>query len=209
MPRATKPTKKNAKKSTSTRQVRPAPQEKKKQTPAAQEGNVFSTVANLTQPINSTKSTVRMNQTSSSEQAAGKRSAARRWRPGTVALREIKKYQKSTDLMLRKAPFRRLVKELILEAGQDMSLTYQPRCSFSALEAIQEAAEMYLVHLFDDSNLCAIHSRRVTIMPKDLCLARRIRGETTKMDTETSRRQAGTPAKRKAPILVGSGRQRV
>uniref|UniRef100_A0A8C8UG46 Core Histone H2A/H2B/H3 domain-containing protein n=1 Tax=Peromyscus maniculatus bairdii TaxID=230844 RepID=A0A8C8UG46_PERMB len=70
-----------------------------------------------------------------------------RYRPGTVALREIRRYQKSTELLIRKLPFQRL------------------------------ANEAYLVGLFEDTNLCAIHAKRVTIMPKDIQLARRIRGE--------------------------------
>lgn len=94
-----------------------------------------------------------------------------RYRPGTVALREIRKYQKSTDLLLRKVPFQRLVREI----ANDMN----PKLRFQsyALLAIQEAAEGYLVGLFADCNLCAIHAKRVTIMPKDMKLARRIRGE--------------------------------
>jgi histone H3 len=93
-----------------------------------------------------------------------------RFRPGTVALRDIRKYQKSTDLLIRKAPFQRLVKEI----AQD----YKTDCRFqsSAVAAIQEAAEAYLVGLFEDTNQCAIHAKRVTIMPKDIQLARRIRG---------------------------------
>ncbi|KAI8508193.1 histone H3.2 [Branchiostoma belcheri] len=78
-----------------------------------------------------------------------------RYRPGTVALREIRRYQKSTELLIRKLPFQ--------------------RCS--AVMALQEASEAYLVGLFEDTNLCAIHAKRVTIMPKDIQLARRIRGE--------------------------------
>jgi histone H3 len=100
----------------------------------------------------------------------------RRMRPGTVALREIRKYQKSTDLMIRKAPFMRLVKEIV----QDMCAPgEQLRMQSTAILALQEAAESYLVQLFEDTNLCAIHAKRVTIMPKDLQLARRIRGETS------------------------------
>jgi histone H3 len=89
-----------------------------------------------------------------------------------VALREIRQYQKSTVLLLRKLPFQRLVREI---AGQQSSLTL--RFQGSAVLALQEAAESYLVGLFEDTNLCAIHARRVTIMPKDIQLARRIRGE--------------------------------
>ncbi|KAI6001252.1 histone H3 [Pisolithus albus] len=82
-----------------------------------------------------------------------------RFRPGTVALREIRRYQKSTELLIRKLPFQRLVREI----AQDFKL--------------QEASEAYLVSLFEDTNLAAIHAKRVTIQPKDLALARRLRGE--------------------------------
>ena len=100
----------------------------------------------------------------------------RRYRPGTVALREIRRYQKSTELLIRKAPFARLVREIVQdEYGQNHSYRFQR----SAIEALQEASEAYLVGLLEDSNLCAIHARRVTIMPKDIQLARRIRGERT------------------------------
>jgi histone H3 len=98
-------------------------------------------------------------------------SAPRRYKPGTVALREIRKYQKSTDLLIRKLPFQRLVREIAEEVSD--GLRFQ---SFAVL-ALQEAAEAYLVSLFEDTNLCAIHAKRVTIMPKDIRLARRIRGE--------------------------------
>ena len=94
-----------------------------------------------------------------------------RFRPVTVALREIRKYQKSTDLLLRKLPFQRLVREIAQEFKADL------RFQSSAVLALQEAAEAYLVGLFEDTNLCAIHAKRVTIMTKDLQLARRIRGE--------------------------------
>lgn len=94
-----------------------------------------------------------------------------RYRPGTVALREIRRYQKSTDLLIRKAPFQRLVREILQEIDSD--LRYQS----TAVLALQEAAEAYLIGLFEDTNLCAIHAKRVTIMPKDIQLARRIRGE--------------------------------
>ena len=94
-----------------------------------------------------------------------------RFRPGTVALREIRRYQKSTELLIRKLPFQRLVREIAQEFKTDL------RFQGSAVLALQEAAEAYLVGLFEDTNLCAIHAKRVTIMPKDIQLARRIRGE--------------------------------
>lgn len=94
-----------------------------------------------------------------------------RFRPGTVAVREIRKYQKSTDLLIRKLPFQRLVKEIAHEIRADT------RFQSSAVLALQEATEAYLVGLFEDTNMCAIHANRVTIMEKDVYLARRIRGE--------------------------------
>ena len=94
-----------------------------------------------------------------------------RYRPGTVALREIKKYQKSTELLMRKAPFQRLVKEVAEDFKKEL------RFQSTAVLALQASSEAYLVELFEDTNLCAIHGKRVTIMPKDIQLARRIRGE--------------------------------
>ncbi|TNN75961.1 histone H3.1 [Liparis tanakae] len=95
----------------------------------------------------------------------------RRFRPGTVALREIRRYQKSTALLIRKLPFQRLVREIAQDFKTDV------RFQMSAILALQESCEAYLVGLFEDTNLCAIHAKRVTIMPKDIQLARRIRGE--------------------------------
>ena len=94
-----------------------------------------------------------------------------RYRPGTVALREIRRYQKSTDLLIRKAPFQRLVREIAEGIKPDL------RFQSTAVLALQEAAEAYLTTLFEESNLCAIHAKRVTIMPVDMRLARLLRGE--------------------------------
>ena len=94
-----------------------------------------------------------------------------RYHPGTVALHKIRRYQKSTDLLIRKLPFQRLVRELIQDVRGDL------RFQSTALLAAQEASEAYLVGLFEDTNLCAIHAKRVTIMPKDIQLSRRIRNE--------------------------------
>ncbi|XP_049620782.1 uncharacterized protein LOC125995859 [Suncus etruscus] len=99
-----------------------------------------------------------------------------RYRPGTVALREIRRYQKSTELLIRKLPFQRLVREIAQDFKTDL------RFQSSAVMALQEACEAYLVGLFEDTNLCAIHAKRVTIMPKDIQLARRIRGERLSQD---------------------------
>lgn len=98
----------------------------------------------------------------------------RRFRPGTVALREIRRYQKTADLLIRKLPFQRLVREISQEFRYDL------RFQSTALLALQEAAESHLVGLFEDVNLCALHAKRVTIMPKDMMLARRVRGDVSK-----------------------------
>ena len=107
---------------------------------------------------------------------------------GTVALREIRRYQKSTELLIRKLPFQRLVREIAQDFKSDL------RFQSSAIGALQESVEAYLVSLFEDTNLCAIHAKRVTIRKsnheghlakplivtiesKDIQLARRLRGE--------------------------------
>lgn len=101
----------------------------------------------------------------------------RRMRPGTVALREIRRYQKSTDLLIRKLPFQRLVREIAQDVTRDMAYFAEGvRFQSPAILALQEASESYLVQLFEDTNLCAIHAKRVTIQPKDMQLALRIRG---------------------------------
>ena len=93
-----------------------------------------------------------------------------RFRPGTVALREIRRYQKSTELLLRKLPFQRLVREVASEYKSDL------RFQATAIAALQEATEAYMVSLFEDTNLAAIHAKRVTVMSKDMALAKRLRG---------------------------------
>eukprot|EP00804_Cyclotella_cryptica_P008986 CCRYP_003090-RA/>CCRYP_003090-RA protein AED:0.04 eAED:0.04 QI:0/-1/0/1/-1/0/1/0/130 len=99
--------------------------------------------------------------------AAGGCKKPHRYRPGTVALREIRKYQKSTDLLIRKLPFQRFLREVTQDFRGE-------RYQATALAASQEASEAYLIGLLEDTNLCAIHATRVTIMPKDMQLSRRI-----------------------------------
>jgi len=84
---------------------------------------------------------------------------------------EIRRYQKNTDLLLRKIPFIRLIREIAQMFKSDL------RFNSNALLALQDASEAYLVRLFEDANLCAIHAKRVTIFPKDMDLVRKIRGE--------------------------------
>ena len=94
-----------------------------------------------------------------------------RYRAGTAALKDIRRFQGSTALLIRKLPFQRVVREIAQDYKRDL------RFQSAAVLCLQEATEAYLVRLFDDANLCAIHARRVTIMPRDIQLARRIRGE--------------------------------
>merc|ERR1719350_1192661 len=96
----------------------------------------------------------------------------KKFRPGTRALMEIRKFQKSTNLLIPKLPFSRVIREVCSKiCAADL------RFQSAAIMALQEAAEAYLVTLFEDTLLCAIHAKRVTVMPKDMQLARRIRGE--------------------------------
>lgn len=106
----------------------------------------------------------------SSDEARGKVMRPRRYRPGQLALREIRRYQKSTELLIRKLPFQRLCREIA------ESIIANLRFQAATMSVLQEAAEAYLIGLFEDTNLCAIHAKRVTIMPRDIQLARRIRG---------------------------------
>ena len=124
------------------------------------------------------KATAKMAKKGSQKAPKGRVKKSYRYRPGTVALKQIRQYQKSTELLIRKLPFQRLVREI----ASDSEVIKSPLCGkvrfqSAAIMALQEATEAYLVGLFEDSNLCAIHARRVTIMSKDIQLARRIRGE--------------------------------
>ena len=101
----------------------------------------------------------------------GRRIKPHRYRAGTVALKDIRHYQGSTALLIRKLPFQRVVREIAQDIKTDL------RFQSAAILCLQEATEAYLVGLLDDANLCAIHARRVTIMPKDIQLARQIQGE--------------------------------
>jgi len=131
----------------------------------------------------SSKTTLGSNQMNSNVRSApkspefGKSPRKRKFRPGTKALREIRKYQKSSDLLIPAMPFSRLIREIV----QSVLGYNTPELKFqsAALMALQEAAEAYLVTLFEDTVLCAIHAKRVTIMPRDMQLARRIRGDRT------------------------------
>lgn len=107
------------------------------------------------------------------QQKSEKVKKPRRFRPGTVALREIRKYQRTVDPLIRRLPFQRLVREISQKLFPEDAYRFQS----AALGAVQEAAESYLTGLFEDTNLCAIHAKRVTIMTQDMRLAARIRGQ--------------------------------
>jgi len=97
-----------------------------------------------------------------------------RWRPGTVALREIRKYQKSTDLLIKRAPFQRLIREITQYYRDDMRFTK------TALNCLHLATEDYIIEIFQGANLAAIHRNRVTVMKKDLEIALALRTEPNK-----------------------------
>ena len=105
----------------------------------------------------------------------------RRYRPGTVALREIRQYQKTTNLLIPKAPMSRAVREVManVKGGADL------RMQSIALAAVHEASEAFTVGLMEDANLCAIHGKRVGVLPKDMRLARHLRGEDSLDHRET------------------------
>ncbi|KAJ2615324.1 centromeric DNA-binding histone H3-like protein cse4 [Coemansia sp. RSA 1365] len=114
------------------------------------------------------------------KQPAGSPARKRRTPNGIKALREIRMYQKSTDMLIAKLPFARVVKEIAQDYVSDYTHSGTPtglRWQSSAILALQEASEAFLVHLFEDANLCALHAKRVTIMQRDIQLARRIRGQ--------------------------------
>lgn len=99
-----------------------------------------------------------------------------RYRPGALALREIRRLQKSVELLIPKTRIQRLIREICREVIPP-NKAGEFKWQSAALGAIHEASEAYLIGLFEDTNLCAVHAKRVTIMPRDIHLARRIRGE--------------------------------
>lgn len=109
------------------------------------------------------------------EGSSRRKSSVPRARPGTVALKDIKRLQGTTDLLIPKIRFHRLVREITLSYTDSADEPF--RYQVAALIALQEAAEAYLTYLFEDSNLCCVHAGRVTIFPRDIHLARRIRLE--------------------------------
>ncbi|KAF7371899.1 histone H3 [Mycena venus] len=118
---------------------------------------------------------------------------------GTVTLRKIQQYQKTTRLQIRNLPFQRLVREISNDFKEDV------RFQSSALRVLQEAAEAYLVNVFEDTNLAAIHAKRVTVQPRDLALARRLRGKRQMRTGADSREFRGFANHRGAFTKVKSG----
>ena len=141
--------------------------------------NSSMVMLNTNNRILATKTSKRKRSLTSKKKVAGDRASfgyvkPHRYRPGTVALREIRRFQKTTELLLRKSPFARLVREV----AQNMFLSRDILWQSTAIEALQESAEAYLVALFEDTNIVAINARRVTIFPRDMHVVRRIRGQT-------------------------------
>jgi len=133
----------------------------------------FVSTKKLQQKLTTKRSAKKIEKTRGAEKVKNKR----RYRPGVLALKQIRQYQKSTELLLRRLPFQRVVREIM----QGIAVKDELRIQAVALEALQHATEAYLTNLFEDANLCAIHAKRVTIMPKDIQLSRRIRGEKVTM----------------------------
>ena len=98
----------------------------------------------------------------------------RQFQLGTQALSEIQKFQKSTELQIPKASFLRLVREILQKEHGDHCI------QAGAVLALYEATESYLICLLEDTNLCAIHAKCVTILPRDMRLAQQIRGKNIK-----------------------------
>ncbi len=101
----------------------------------------------------------------------GGKSSEHRFRPGTKSLMEIRKLQKSDAPIISFLPFSRLVREIAQDFKDDV------RFSDKAINGMRVAIESHLICIFEESNLTAIHAKRITVFPKDIQLARRIRGE--------------------------------
>ncbi|KAK9910217.1 hypothetical protein M0R45_034188 [Rubus argutus] len=150
--------------------VRPQPEgSSPAASPAAQPRSSQRQRRGPTSPGSQRQGTPERNATTGPE--APRQRKKRRNRPGSVALREIRHFQKTVKLVIPAAPFIRTVREITNNLSHDVT-----RWTAEALECIQEAAEDYLVNLFEDSMLCAIHAKRVTLMRKDFELARRLGG---------------------------------
>jgi histone H3 len=110
---------------------------------------------------------------SESKPSLDRKATKGKYRPNNLCLKEIRRFARAPDMCIRRASFQQVVKDITWEIDSTYKFHTQ------AILAIQEAAEAYMIGLFEDCNLCAGHARRVTIYPKDMHLARRIRGEAT------------------------------
>ncbi|EFC49963.1 histone H3 variant [Naegleria gruberi] len=128
--------------------------------------------ATTTTPARNSAGVQKQKKTTTSKSTARRPPSGPKRRPGEKALAEIRRYQKTTHTLIPKLTFARLVKEISEMVAVNSRLRWQAH----AIDAVQTAAEDYLIHLFEDSNLCASHAKRVTIMVKDIQLTRRIRG---------------------------------
>ncbi|KAJ1355246.1 centromeric DNA-binding histone H3-like protein cse4 [Parelaphostrongylus tenuis] len=109
---------------------------------------------------------------------------------GVKALRKVRHLQRTTGLIILRLPFQRVVRDVAREVLRKRNINGEFTWQANALLALQEATEVYLACLFDDTNLAAIHARRITIMPRDMQLVRRLRGENSTMSaTSEVRRQ--------------------
>lgn len=127
-------------------------------------------------PRGTTKKAPKAGKTVATAGADGGEAKARkphRYHPGTVSLREIRRYQRSTDLLMRKSPVQRVIRQIAqTSAGPEVDVRFQR----SAILALHEACESYLTGLFANANTIAIHSKRVTVEASDLLLAKELKG---------------------------------
>jgi histone H3/H4 len=107
-----------------------------------------------------------------------------RYKPGTVALREIRRYQKSTDTLIRRLPFQRLCRQICRELTSGHEIRFQS----AALRAIQEATEAYILTIFENARLSSIYAKRSTILPRDLLLVQRITSKFFSFSEEVKRK---------------------
>lgn len=103
----------------------------------------------------------------------------KKFRPGTVALREIRRYQRDTSFIIKKAPLERIIKEILNENSSMTTFPNGVRIRLGTQYAIREALEQYVVNVLEDANLCCLQAKMITVRPKDVQLALRIRGERT------------------------------
>ena len=119
---------------------------------------------------------------SKSKKEGGELRKLRRYRPGTVALREIRRYQTSTNLLIPKLNFQRLIKEILHVECKELHLGHYKKIQSTAVLALQHAAEQYVTELFEKSQEAAIHGKRVTVVPQDLQLVLNFRGDDIKFN---------------------------